>query len=282
VVLGLSGALLFGSADFVGGLAARRLGAVLTTAISAATGLLLLGTLVLIFPPQWSFAAVGWGALSGVCGSVAIMMLYAALAIGPMSILSPLGALVSAVVPVTFALCAGEALGPLGWIAIGVGLAAVVLVGAVPEKNAVRPSLKGLALGLGAGLFLGLFMICIDRVPSEAGLLPLATNRLVSTTIMFSIVGLSWVRRRRSTASRERFTRGLFLALLCGVVDALANALLLLGIYSGNLSVMSVLTALYPAGTILLASLLLRERISRTQMVGLVLAIAAAGMLALS
>jgi len=289
-VYGLTGALVFGSADFLGGLAAKRISAMLTTAIAASSGL---AALLLVFPAvggTWSAEAILWGALSGVSGAIAISLLYACLAIGPMSILSPLTAVVSAVVPATSGLLAGDRLAPIGYWALGLALVAVVLVGFVPERGAVRPSLVGVLMAIGSGGMIGAFIIMIDLTPNDSGLIPLVMNRSVNGAIMLTVVGIIGLaarhRRRgtpvppRSPAESSALRAGLTLAAACGIVDVVANFLLLVGIRSGDLSVMSVLTAMYPAGTILLAAVVLRERIAPVQWLGLVLALAAAAMLA--
>jgi drug/metabolite transporter (DMT)-like permease len=234
--------------------------------------------------------------LSGVTGAIAIGLLYACLAIGPMSILSPLTAIVSAIVPLTIGLIGGERLQPLGYVALGLALVAVVLVGFVPEKGAVRPSLKGVLMAVGSGAAIGVFLVLLDLTPDDSGLAPLVVNRAVNGTIMFAIVGVvAWTSRssrsRRSsrslsdrieTPAPHLWRPGLAFAIGCGILDALANVGLLLGVRLGELSVIAVLTALYPAGTIILAALVLKERIAPVQIVGLVLAIAAGGMLALA
>ena len=302
-VLGLTGALIFGSADFLGGLAAKRMSSLLVTAVAAASGLAALLLTLPFVAGVWSPSAVLWGALSGVSGAIAISLLYACLAIGPMSILSPLTAVVSAVVPMTVGLAGGDRLAPIGYWALGLALVAVVLVGFVPERGAVRPSLLGVLMALGSGTMIGAFMVMIDLTPDDSGLVPLVMNRAVNAAIMFSVVGLLALvalRRRRvlvgagpvtsastpatDAAPRERSTLaiGLRLAVACGVIDVVANVLLLIGMRAGDLSVMSVLTAMYPAGTILLAAVVLRERIAPVQWLGLALALAAAGMLALA
>ncbi|GAB2825338.1 DMT family transporter [Alpinimonas psychrophila] len=315
VILGFSGAVVFGSADFLGGLASKRLGSMKVTALAGFVGFLTLLLASVWIPGTMDSGAIFWGVLSGVSGSVAIMLLYASLAIGPMSILSPLGALVSAVVPVAWAGIRGEVLGPLGYVAIAIGFVAIVLVGFVPDKMAVRPSLRGLAMAAGAGIFIGFFIICIDQVNPDTGLIPLLANRATSFTIMTMAIGvmaaLHWTHRRgllgqgrmgrdgparadiavgeaavgKPGATNLRFNNlriGLLLAIACGVVDAIGNALLLFGIHIGDLSVMSVLTAMYPIGTIILAGVILKERITPLQLVGLALAISAAALLALS
>lgn len=325
VILGFSGAVVFGSADFLGGLASKRLGSMKVTALAGLTGFLTLLLASVWIPGTMDPGAIFWGVLSGISGSLAIMLLYASLAIGPMSILSPLGALVSAVVPVAWAGIQGEVLGPLGYVAIAIGFVAIVLVGFVPDKKAVRPTARGLLMATGAGIFIGLFIICIDQVNPDTGLIPLLANRVTSFTIMTVAIGvmaaLRWAHRRgllgqgrmgrdgparadiavgetavgetavgdggsasiRATNLRFNNVRiGLLLAIACGVVDAVGNALLLFGIHIGDLSVMSVLTAMYPIGTIILAGVILKERITPVQLVGLALAIGAAALLALS
>lgn len=312
-VLGLTGALIFGSADFLGGLAAKRMSSLLVTAVAAASGLVALLLALPFVAGVWSPAAVLWGAASGISGAIAISLLYACLAIGPMSILSPLTAVVSAVVPMTVGLAGGDRLAPIGYWALGLALVAVVLVGFVPERGAVRPSLLGLLMALGSGTMIGAFMVMIDLTPEDSGLVPLVMNRAVNATIMFSVVGLLTLvalRRRvlvpagsaqagpasdgpdsdglpgpstdAAPHPRGALAIGLRLAVACGVIDVVANVLLLLGLRAGDLSVISVLTAMYPAGTILLAAVVLRERIAPVQWLGLALALAAAGMLALA
>src|SRR5215207_5365161 len=109
----LTGALVFGAADFLGGLAAKRVSAILATAVAALSGFAVLLAAYPMLGGTWSAHDVWWGLLSGVTGAIAIALLYACLAIGPMSILSPLTAVVSAVVPMSWGLVGGERLGPI-------------------------------------------------------------------------------------------------------------------------------------------------------------------------
>lgn len=284
VVIGLVGALVYGTADFIGGVASKRIRAVRVTAISGASGLVLLLVVYLFVGGVWSAKAVLLGALSGVSGSLGIMLLYACLAIGPMSILSPLTAVVSALVPMLAGVIRGERLQPIGYLALGIALVAVVLVGFVPEKGVVRPSLRALAMAVASGTLIGIFLIVIDLTPTDSGAVPLLMNRAANATIMFAAVGvLALVARRRpGSGGNSGWRPGLVLAVACGLVDASANALLLLGLRLGELTIQSVLTALYPAGTIVLAAIVLREKIAPVQIVGLVLALGAAAMLSIA
>lgn len=329
VVLGLAGALVYGAADFFGGLAARRISALRVTALGALSGVVLLIVGTLIVPGRWSPEALLWGGISGVTGAAAIALLYACLAIGPMSILSPLTAVTSAIVPLTWGLVTGAELGAIAYPAFGLALVAVVLVGFVPAKEAVRPTLAGLLMATVSGVLIGAFYILVDQTPDDSGLVPLVANRTVNAAIMITLIvmlavfaGRRHVRaadaplavldgahgaphaleaapaapasapesasapsrdgllRASAAALRGGWRGGFWLAVGCGVLDALANVVVLVGLRVGDLTIVSVLTALYPAGTILLAALVLRERIARLQWVGLALALAASAMLA--
>ncbi len=277
--IGTIAALVFGAADFLGGLAAKRSHPVLVTATVALTGLVALLVFVPFVPGRWSGDAVFWGALSGVAGALAIALLYACLAIGPMSILSPLTAVISALVPLTFGLARGEQLGGFGYLGLALALVAVVLVGFVPERGAVRPTLAGVLMAVGSGAMIGAFLVLIDQAPDDSGLVPLLLNRGVNGVLMIGAIAFLLLRFRGT--GRPLGTGGLRLAVFGGVVDAAANSLLLLGVRIGDLSVIGVLTALYPAGTILLAETVLKERIAPVQWAGLALALGATALLAI-
>lgn len=297
--LGLLGAFVYGSADFLGGVAARRIGPLRTTAVGAVAGFALLLLALPLVGGAWSAAALGWGALSGLVGTVAVALLYACLAIGPMSILSPLTALVSALVPLTWGLLGGDRFEPVGYVAIGLALVAVVLVGFVPEKGAVRPRPRALGMAVAAGAMIGVFLILIDQTPDDSGVVPLIANRVANAAVMWTVVGIAVARARRPVpvaagdlpamglpdqlrGGMRLEPRGAGIAAGGGVLDATANLLILIALRLGDLATVSVLTALYPAGTILLAAVVLRERVVPVQWVGLVLAIVAAALLALS
>ena len=291
IVVGLLGAITFGSADFLGGIASKRISAVRVTAIGALSGLAVLLVMLCLIGGSWSINAVLLGMLSGLCGSTAIMLLYACLAIGPMSILSPITAVVSALVPMFVAVARGERLPPVGYLGLAIALVAVVLVGFVPEKGAVRPSIRAMTMAVTSGALIGLFLVVIDLTPPSSGLVPLVSNRATSVVVMFSLVaGMWWWSRGKiadSPGARVGFLSpgwraGLWLAALAGVVDAGGNTLLLIGLRLGDLTIQSVLTALYPAGTIILAAILLRERIAPVQIVGLALALVASALVALA
>lgn len=312
-LVALVGALVYGSADFLGGLAAKRLRSIVVTATSALSGLVALVLAQPLVGGSWSQGDFVWGMLAGGFGTLAIVLLYACLAIGPMSILSPLTAVVSAVAPMLWGLLVdGETLSPVASAGLGVALVAVLLVGFIPGEKVVRPSLRGLLMAVGAGVAIGGFLIAIDQTSSQSGVIPLILSRsttFVLTALAVGVLTLHALRRGQGAASVVSASSGLgtaasghadfehatpthptpvvsiarawWLAVLCGVVDAAANTLALVALRGGELSIVSALTALYPAGTILLAAIVLRERVAAVQWVGLGLAVVAGGMLAL-
>jgi drug/metabolite transporter (DMT)-like permease len=284
VLIGMSSALVFGSADFLGGLASKRISSLRVTAIAAVVGLVLLLAAYPLIGGRWTTSAVLFGGLSGLSGALAISLMYACLAIGPMSILSPVTAVVSAIVPAAIGIFVRhDHFGTLGYVAIGLALVAVVLVGFVRDQRAVRPTVRGLTMAVLSGIFIGLFLVLIDLTPANSGLVPLIANRAVNAIIMFATVGAIAVvaRRRGKPTATGGWRPGIVLAIACGLVDATANSGLLLGIRLGDLTVIAVLTALYPAGTIILAAIVLKERIAVVQYAGLALAIAAGALLAI-
>ena len=286
VALGLIGALAYGGADFYGGLAARRSSTILTTLGVALVGLLGLALTSPFVAAVSSYDAWFYGAASGLAGAIGIGLLYGSLAIGPMSILSPATAFISAIVPVSVGLSQGEGGGTFFYVALGLALLAVVLVGFVPEKGAVRPRPIGLLMAAGSGTFIGFTVILIDLSPANSGLIPLLANRMVSSSAL--IVAAGALVLTRVALSRTPRLPGLTefrsvgtMIIIAGVMDVLANVAVIYGLRSGDLSVVSVLIALYPAGTILLASVVLKERIALIQWAGLALALVASALLAL-
>ncbi len=285
VSLGLLAALGFGAADFAGGLAAKRLHTLAVTGAVAFVGLIFLGTTSLLLQDEWSVEGAFWGAMSGVTGVAAIGLLYACLARGPMSILSPTTAVLSVLVPMTYGLIRGEGLSPWVYPALGLALVAVVLVGFVPDERAIRPTPTALLMAIGSGVLIGLFYIFIDLAPDSSGITPLVANRILQFTLVGLILLVVVLARGRGflikpTADPWPWSRVVWVLVAGGILDALSNIAVLTGFRVGEVTIVAVLTALYPAGTILLASLVLHERIQRVQWVGLGLALVASMLLA--
>jgi drug/metabolite transporter (DMT)-like permease len=286
VLLALSGALAYGGADFYGGLAARRSSTILTTLGVALVGLVALAVTSPFVSAVSSYDAWFYGAASGLSGAIGIGLLYGCLAIGPMSILSPATAFISAIVPVSVGLSLGEGGGISFYLAIALALVAVILVGFVPEKQAVRPRPLGLLMAAGSGTFIGFTVILIDLTPADSGLIPLLANRMVSSSALIIATGALVITRMllarapRLPGLLQLTTVG-WMILVAGILDVAANVAVIYGLRQGALSVVSVLIALYPAGTILLAGVVLKERIALIQWVGLALALIASALLAL-
>ncbi|MFM5952661.1 MAG: EamA family transporter [Micrococcales bacterium] len=280
IVLGFATSLVYGFADFFGALASRKLNAMLVTLVSGFSGLVFLISMTPFFGMKFDSSSIFWGALAGVISAVAITALYASLAIGPISILSPLGAIMSALVPMTFGLLfQGESFSAVGIFALVGIVIAVGLVGFIPGADLRLPSPKGLALGLTAGISIGLLLICIDQAPADSGLTPVIFLRL------FSMVGIG-IMLLVSLARGTRITgigvtgKTWQATVLAGVLDSSANVLFLTAMRLGELSVVSVLTALYPLGTIVLARIFLKEKIAKVQLAGVLLALSCSALLA--
>ncbi|MFE2537367.1 EamA family transporter [Streptomyces sp. NPDC059371] len=275
LLLALGSSLAYGCADFFGGLGARKAHVLRTVMIAAPASLTVELLLWPFLGASFSPATLAWGAASGLASAAAFALLYRTLAIGPMNVLSPLTALVSAVLPVGVGMLQGEDLGPAGLIGLPLALAAVVLVSAGGGKGPARPSRTSLLLAFGAGAAIALQLVFLHQAPSDSGVGPLVVGRAVSSAVVLAAAGLT---RRRLGSEKPAYG----MSMAAGVLDSVANLLFLLAARSGDLAVVAVITALYPAGTVLLARGVLAERIHRGQLVGLGTAAVAVGLLALT
>ncbi|MEU7990689.1 EamA family transporter [Streptosporangium canum] len=275
LVLALGCSVAYGCADFLGGLGARKAHVLRTVMIAAPASLVVELLLWPLLGASFSAGAIGWGAASGVASAAAFVLLYRTLAIGPMNVLSPVTALVSAALPVSVGLSRGEHLATAGLIGLPLALAAVVLVSAGPGVRSARPSRTALLLAFGAGAAIALQLVFLHQAPSDSGVAPLIVGRAVSSAVTLTAAALMF---RRLGPERPAYA----MSAAAGALDSVANLLFLLAARSGDLSVVAVITALYPAGTVLLARSVLHERIGRGQLVGLGAAAVAVSLLALS
>ncbi|MEV5598050.1 DMT family transporter [Streptomyces sp. NPDC052496] len=275
LLLALGSSLAYGCADFLGGLGARKAHVLRTVMIAAPASLAVELLLWPVLGASFSPAALGWGAASGVASAAAFALLYKTLAIGPMNVLSPVTALISAALPVGVGLLQGERLATAGLIGLPLALVAVVLVSAGHGAGAARPSRTALLLAFGAGAAIALQLVFLHQAPSDSGVAPLIIGRTVSSAVTLTAAGLM---RRGLGPEKPAYA----LSATAGVLDSLANLLFLLASRSGDLTVVAVITALYPAGTVMLARGVLAERIHRGQLVGLGTAAVAVSLLALT
>ncbi|MFD4955628.1 EamA family transporter [Streptomyces sp. NPDC058451] len=275
LLLALGSSLAYGCADFLGGLGARKAHVLRTVLVAAPASLAVELLLWPVLGASFTWASVGWGAASGVASAAAFALLYKTLAIGPMNVLSPLTALVSAALPVAVGLLQGERLGVAGLVGLPLALVAVVMVSAGHGAGSSRPSRTALLLAFGAGAAIALQLVFLHQAPSDSGVAPLIIGRAVSSAVTLAAAA---VMRRRLGPERPAYA----ISATAGVLDSLANLLFLLAARSGDLTVVAVITALYPAGTVLLARGVLAERIHRGQLVGLGTAAVAVGLLALT
>ncbi|MHA6626951.1 multidrug DMT transporter permease [Pseudonocardia sichuanensis] len=198
VPVALPAALTYGVADFAGGLAARRAPVLVVTAAAQAAGLLSLLPVVGLVAGRPSSAALVIGALAGVAGASGLLLYLRALAVGPMGVVAPLSAVISAGLPLVVGLLGGELLGPVAVLAIGLALVAILLATAGTRRDAAAST--GLLLGLAAGAGFGLFFVGLDATPSDSGLWPLLAGRVVSVTLLLGLV----LRHRLPLPTRTR------------------------------------------------------------------------------
>ncbi|CAA0128560.1 Uncharacterised protein [Mycolicibacterium vanbaalenii] len=244
--------------------------------MSYPVALVLLTVIAVPFGGHIDTPAVVWGLLSGVAQAFGVWWFYAALGSGPISVVSPLTAILVAGIPVGFGLALGERPGVIALVGVLLALAAVVLVSREATDEDIKPhrfTVKVAWLTVGAGVAFGMNFVVLDQVPPEAELWPLVFGRIAA----MGIVALAAVVTANLVLERGIPLR---LAVFAGVLDTIANVATLLALQSAMLSLAGVLIALYPAATVLLAIMVLRERVTRWQAIGMVLALASVGMIA--
>ncbi len=265
LVLALASSVAYGCADFVGGLASRRAHVLRVVALAAPASLAVEAVLWPVLGADWSEATVVWGAASGVASAAAFALLYRSLATGPMSVLSPITSLVSALLPVAVGLGLGEHLSGPDVAGAALAPAAILLVSTTPGSIGRRPSARAVLVALGAGAAIASQLVCLDQAPHHSGVAPLITGRTVSSLIV--IAAAMSVRSRLGPAPAP-----ILLSISGGGLDSLANLSFLLAVRHGQLADIAVITALYPASTLVLARAVLNERLQRTQLGGLAVA----------
>ena len=263
--------MAWGAGDFGGGLASRRVpvdGVVLISQIVGMLGTFAIGLALHESLPGARDLLVC--AIAGVLGAVGIVMLYRGLAIGRMGIVAPVTGVLAAVIPVVAGFVTQGVPGPIVVVGIVIAVIAVVLVSRVADENGGRSGLPEALIG---GTTIGLFGVAIAQLSqgnvfTELGVIRLFQGLLVATGIV--LLRRAW-----------RPTRSLLPALVAvGVLDTAGNACYLIAVQTGRLAIASVLSAMYPVATIVLAVAILREPISRDHTIGIVLAAIAIALIA--
>ena len=269
ILLALTSAAVYGVADYCGGRASRVYASAVVTLVGQAVSMVLIvAAVLLVGTPFPRDSTMAWGMAGGAAGAIGLVSLYHAFANGAMTVVAPLSAVVGAVLPVVVGLVDGERPEPVAYVGIVLAVGAVALVsGAIGERDRPTPApIIGFALLAGTGF--GMLFVALDRTDPDSGLWPLVGVRAASVPILLVICLVI-----RARPGRHRGP--LLLAVLAGFLDMFANLTYLEAVRGGLLSVVAVVSSLYPASTVLLAFALDRERVNRWQGVGMGVAVVA-------
>lgn len=274
-LLALIASLTWGVADYMGGIASRKASPTQVLVVAYPSGAVIITLMAfLAVPGEFSTDAALWGVLAGSIGALAVALLYIALSRGPMGVVSPITAVMSGAVPTAVGLLNGERLTLLGITGIAIAALAVILVSREKGEH-VKVAPSTILISIASGSAIGLYLSALSLAPEESGIWAATVGRWTSSILVAVVV----------FAVIKKFTRNGFpwmLAIVSGFLDATANAVFQLASQRGLLSIVAVLGSLYPATTALLARFLIQERLSRIQIVGVLLAFLAAALLALA
>jgi drug/metabolite transporter (DMT)-like permease len=275
VVLGLASAVAWGSADFGGGIAGRRaplFGVILFSQLVGCGLALALGLLRREPIPGPSDVAIAL--VAGVIGGIGIWALYRGLATGRMGVVAPISGVLSAVVPVTAGIVLQGLPGPAALAGIGLALVAVVMVSSAQPASVGAPAARiaglpaDVAIALVAGTSLGLLNLVISRLTPGSVFAPLVLVRLTEATVILSVV----LAGRRAW----RVTRPVWpLVVVVGGLDMAGNGLFILAAQAGRLDIAAILSSLYPVSTLVLAAIVLKERLVGVHALGVIAAVLA-------
>lgn len=280
IILALFAAIGYGISDFAGGLGSRKSNAGLATLIVQLFGLAAALSAVWLLPAaQPSAQALGWGALSGIGSATGALALYRGIVVGKISVVAPLSAVIAAVLPVVIGLLLGESLPATAQIGIALAIPAIVLVALQSSEPGTKTDkLTGIPEGVISGAGFALLFIALDQAGTQVGAWPLVPGQLVAAML---VAPFAWQTYRQSKSGNMPDRATMMLIVAGGVSGGAANLLFLAATGHGQLALVSVLTALYPAVTILLARIFLAERLTRLQLMGLSMAATAVVLLSL-
>jgi drug/metabolite transporter (DMT)-like permease len=265
IIYGLLSSASWGAADFIGGLATKKTNSIRVLYLAEIAGFIPFLVLAIITrEPIPSYVDFLWGAFSSLVGLGGLIFLYRALAEGQMTIAAPVSALLAAIIPVTFGFFTLGAPSITTMIGFGLAFLAVWLISQSDSTN-WRFSFSDLRLPLLSGFFFGFYFILIHKATLNAFYWPLTSARFAG---VIALGLLTLITRQPAMPPREVWG----LCIVNGVIDIAGNAFYILSAQAGRIDVAAVLGALYPASTVLLAWLFLKEKISLTQTAGIVLA----------
>lgn len=270
ILLSVLSALAYGSSDFGAGLASRRFAAGPVTGVAQALRVITTAGAVILFPGSGpKSVALEWGALSGLGSAIGTLSLYHGLSVARMSVVATLSAVLTAVVPVIVGIALGNQLGVGAGTGVVIAIPAIAMVSWQPHVTDRRTARAGPFYGTLAGLGFALLFIALDQAGTHTGAWPLLPGQIVSLVLVapFAYRGMRAAGRPSRTATA--------LTLGVGVLSGTANLLFLAATGHGQLAIVAVLTALYPAVTVLMARVFLSERWTRVQAIGLLIAAAA-------
>jgi len=271
IALGLAVAATYGAADFFGGIAAKRTTNWSVVVIVQAVGVVMLAALVGIDGVPWPAASdLVFGAVASLAGCLGVGLLYLGLARGPMGVVAPITAVGSAVVPVAYGLLTGERPAVIALGGVVLAIVAVVFIARNPPEHGVDEPVVAarstVLVAVGSGVCFGAFFILIDQTNSDSGFWPLLSGRVVSLPLLVVLLAMF---RRQIVPTRESLNAGV----TSGILDTTANAFFIVAVREGLISLVAPIAALYPATTVLMARIVLQERVHRLQLLGLVLAL---------
>ena len=276
VLLALTSAIVYGVGDWFGGRASRDQPSV----VVAATGQVVSFVLVVVGTVIMGTAVPGastwaWSAVGGMAGALGIAGLYHGFAHGDITVVAPVSAVVGAAVPVGVGLATGERPSALALVGVVLAIGAVALVSGALGTHQHNTPPRIVALSVVVGGCFGFLFVCFERTASDSGMWPLVIARLASVPMLIVLALATGARPTAHTPSRR-------IAVVAGVFDMGANALYLWAVRGGMLSIVGVVASLYPASTVLLAFVVDKERVSRWQSIGLMVAVCALVMVSLS
>ncbi|HVM08056.1 MAG TPA: DMT family transporter [Acidimicrobiales bacterium] len=267
VILGLAVAAAYGTADFFGGFASRRSPLASVVVLSQAVGLALIAVLAVTMGGSIGAGEVGFAIAAGIIGGGGLTALYRGLAIGRMNVVAPTTAVGAAALPVLWGLARGERPAPLALVGVVLAIVAIVFVSRIPgDEAAAAGGRAALLLAIAAGIGFGIVFIILAETGEGTGMWPLLVMRCTSVPAL----ALGALLTRRSLAPGG--WPGIRLIAVTGVLDVSANALFVVATRQGLISLVAVISSLYPAATVVLARFVLTERLGRMQTVGLGLA----------